>query len=119
MDTCIYSQERKKKSNIKYTIEENKKDNKLYYKNWIVIHDYRNILCKSILYEVCSKSSRNLSINIFLYSELTEYYPLQNSPLAQQCTSSTALSTSGSTVRRICGIAFKSFVALVMMSSTV
>jgi hypothetical protein len=34
------------------------------------------------MYEVCSKGSRDLSINnIFLYLELTEYYPLQNSPL--------------------------------------
>jgi hypothetical protein len=37
--------------------------------------------------------------NVFLYLELIICYPLQNSPLAQQCTSPTAFSTFGRTVR--------------------
>jgi hypothetical protein len=53
-------------------------------------------------YEMRSNSSWNLSVNnIFLYLELTEYYPLQNTRLAQQCTSPTAFSALGSTVWRL------------------
>jgi hypothetical protein len=49
-----------------------------------------------VKYEVYSESSRNLFINIIsLYLELIEYYPLQNSPLVQECTSPTTFSTFG------------------------
>jgi hypothetical protein len=54
------------------------------------------------------KSFWNLSINnIFLYLELIEYYPLQNSPLAQQCTSPIAFFTFGSTLRRLFALCFQ------------
>jgi hypothetical protein len=67
-------------------------------------------------YEACLKSSQNLSTNnIFLYLQLTKYYPLQNSPIAQKCTSPTTFFTSASNVRST----FKSFVTILIMSSTV
>jgi hypothetical protein len=58
--------------------------------------------CVKWRYTRCVQKVPDLSINnIFLYLELTEYCPLQNSLLAQQCTSSTAFSTFGSSVRRV------------------
>jgi hypothetical protein len=68
-------------------------------KSWIILYVHIQSLST---HEVCSKSSWNLYIsNIFLYLELIEYYPLQNSPLAQQCISPIAFSIFGSTVWRM------------------
>lgn len=55
--------------------------------------DTRHMWCVQKVPEICLN-------NIFLYLELAEYYPLQNSPCAHQFTSPAVFSTFGSIIQK-------------------